>query len=56
MGSEPSKLSLDGRQNLCLVSMDAQADLSLHWAHKQSCRKCCVPAHLLRLFCGILLR
>ena len=24
--------------------VDAQADLSLRWAHMQSCRKCCVPA------------
>ena len=23
---------------------DAQADLSLRWAHMQSCRKCFVPA------------
>ena len=25
---------------------DAQAHLSIHWAHMQSCTNCCVPAHM----------
>ena len=28
---------------------DAQADLSLRWAHMHSCRKCCAPAHMIFL-------
>ena len=34
-------------RRLCSNCTDAQADLSLRWAHIQSCRGCCVPAQLL---------
>ena len=33
-------------QRLWSDCADVQADLSLHWAHMQSCRKRCAPAQL----------
>ena len=46
MRSQTSKHSIDGRQVVCLECMDAQADPSIRSADNQSCRKCCVPAHM----------
>ena len=46
MASFTSKLSLDKQQRFHLECVDAQADLNLRWAYKQTCRKCCAAAHV----------
>ena len=46
MGSSGPKLSSCGQQRLCSDWVDAQADLSLRWAHKPFCRFYHAPAHL----------
>ena len=44
--SQTSKHSLDEWQSFCFECVYAQANLSLPWAHLQSCRKCCVLAEI----------
>ena len=46
LGSQGSQPSSGGQRRLLSDCADAQADLSLRWAHMQSCRKCYVPADM----------
>ena len=36
-----------------ILNGDAQVDLNHPWAHMQSSRKCCVPAHLQQYFTSV---
>ena len=44
LGSLWSKASVGGRRRLRSDCANAQADLSLRWAHRQFCNKYCAPA------------
>ena len=46
------KASSGAQRRLWSACAEAQADLSLRWAHMQSCRKCCFPAHCLKQICN----
>ena len=46
-GSQGSNSSSSGQRRLRSACATAQADLSLRWAHMQSCRKCCAPTRML---------
>ena len=45
--SKGPKASSGEQRRLRVACADVQADLRLRWAHMESCRKYCVPAHLL---------
>ena len=47
--SQGSKKTSGGQQRHCYHWTDAQPDLSLHWAHIQSCRECSAPAEIMCL-------
>ena len=44
--SQGSKISSGSQRRLRSACADAQADLSLWWAHMHSSGKCCAPAHI----------
>ena len=44
LDSPGSKVSVGGQRRLRSDCANAQADLSLRWAHRQFCKKYCAPA------------